>query len=141
MMNKRFFYEFSGNVFVKASSQDEAEKLITGISLEDYLIDEELYGIDENYVAHDLKKREEQSGTRLHPYYDLDQYQEFKIRECRYGNIFREFLHGKFDKTELMKRMAEADKKDLDAFAVVDQIDMIDLETKKLKGVRHCFVD
>ena len=141
MMKKRFFYEFSGNVFVKASSQDEAEKLITGISLEDYLIDEELYGIDENYVAYDLKKREEQSGTRLHPYYDLDQYQEFKIRECRYGNIFREFLHGKFDKTELMKRMAEADKKDLDAFAVVDQIDMIDLETKKLKGVRHCFVD
>ena len=140
-MNKRYFYEFSGNVFLEANNQAEAEKLITGISLEDYLIDEELYGIDENYIALDLKKREEQLGTYLHPFNDQDEYQEYKMRECRYGNIFKEFLHGKFDKNELMKQMAEAEKENLDNYAVVDEISMIDLDGKKLKTVKHCFVD
>jgi len=141
MMNKRYFYEFSGNVFLEANNQAEAEKLITGISLEDYLIDEELYGIDENYIALDLKKREEQLGTYLHPFNDQDEYQEYKMRECRYGNIFKEFLHGKFDKNELMKRMANAEKDNLDDCAIVEEIIMIDLEGKKLKTVKHCFVD
>ena len=140
-MNKRYFYEFSGNVFLEANNQAEAEKLITGISLEDYLIDEELYGIDENYIALDLKKREEQLGTYLHPFNDQDEYQEYKMRECRYGNIFKEFLHGKFDKNELMKRMANAEKDNLDDCAIVEEIIMIDLEGKKLKTVKHCFVD
>ena len=72
-MKKRFFYEFSGNVFVKASSQDEAEKLVTGISLENYLLDEELKEIDENYIALDLKKRKEQIGTHFHPFNDQDE--------------------------------------------------------------------
>jgi len=141
MMKKRFFYEFDGNVFLEANNQAEAEKLITGISLEDYLIDEELYGIDENYIALDLKKREEQLGTYLHPFNDQDEYQEYKMRECRYGNIFKEFLHGKFDKNELMKRMANAEKDNLDDCAIVEEIIMIDLEGKKLKTVKHCFVD
>ncbi len=140
-MTKRFFYKFSGNVFVRANSQDEAEKLITGISLEDYLIDEDVYEIDESYIAFDLKKREERFGTCLHPVDDSDEYQEFKMRECRYGNIFKQFLHGKFDKNELMRRMAEAEEKDLDDCAVFDEISMIDLEGKKLKTVKHCFVD
>jgi hypothetical protein len=63
------------------------------------------------------------------------------MRECRYGNIFKEFLHGKFDKNGLMKRMAEAEEKDLDDCAIVDEISMVDLEGKKLKTVKHCFVD
>jgi hypothetical protein len=141
VMGKRFFYEFKGRVFLEADNKAEAEKLVTGISLADFLIDEELYGIDENYVPHDKKKRERQYGTHLHHFNDQDEYQEFKMRECRYGNIFKEFLHGKFDKNELMKRMAKADKKKLDDYAVVDQINMIDLESKKLKTVKHCFVD
>ena len=141
MMNKRYFYEFSGNVFLESNNQNQAEKLVTGIALENYLLDEELYEIDENYVAHDLKKRQEQRGTYLHPYNDQDEYHDFKMRECRYGNIFKEFLHGKFDKNELMKQMAEAEKKELDDYAAVDEIRMIDLEGKKMKIVKHCIVD
>ena len=80
-------------------------------------------------------------GTTLHPFDDQDEYLQFKIRQCRYGDIFKEFLNGKFDKDELIKRMAEAEKENLDDVAIVDEINMIDLESKKLKGVRHCFVD
>jgi hypothetical protein len=63
------------------------------------------------------------------------------MRECRYGNIFKEFLHGKFDKNELVKRMTEAEEKNLDDCSLVDEIRMIDIEGEKLKTVRHCFVD
>ena len=140
-MKKRYFYEFSGNVFLEANDQTQGEKLVTGISLDKYLIAEELHEIDENYVTYDLKKREEQWGTYLHLVNDQDEYQEFKMRECRYGNIFKEFLHGKLDKNELMKRMAEAEEENLDDCALVDEISMIDLEGETLKTVKHCFVD
>ena len=109
--------------------------------MDNYLISEEVYEIDENYISFDLQKRTEQLGTDLHPFEDQDVYLQFKIRECRYGNIFNEFLHGKFDKDELIKRMAEAENENLDDVAIVDEINMVDLESKKLKGVRHCFVD
>ena len=36
-MKKRYFYEFSGRIYVKADNQAEAEKLVTGISLDNYL--------------------------------------------------------------------------------------------------------
>ena len=45
------------------------------------------------------------------------------------------------DKNKLMKRMAEADEENLDDCAFVDEIRVIDLEGKKLKTVKHCFVD
>jgi len=48
MMKKRFFYEFSGTIFFEADNQTEAEKLATGISLENYIMDEELFEVDEN---------------------------------------------------------------------------------------------
>lgn len=80
-------------------------------------------------------------ATYLHPFNDQDEYQEFKIRECRYGNIFKEFLNGKFDKDGLIKRVGKAEKKDLDDCAIVDEISMIDLESKKMKTVKHCIVD
>jgi hypothetical protein len=140
-MKKRYFYEFKGRVYLNANDQTEAERFITGKFLNDFLIDEDLFEIDENYVAYDLKKRKEQLGTDLHPFDDQDEYQEFKMRECRYGDIFKEFLHGKFEKDELMKRMAQAEKINLDDYAIVDEISMIDLEGKKLKTVKHCFVD
>ena len=37
--------------------------------------------------------------------------------------------------------MAEADEENLDDSALVDEIRVIDLEGKKLKTVKHCFVD
>jgi len=119
-MEKRFFYEFSGNVFLEDNDKTEAEKLVTGIALNYYLIDEALHEIDENYISFDFKKREEQLGTSLHPFNDQDEYQKYKIRKCRYGDIFKEFLHGKFDKNELMKRMAEAEEENLHDCALVD---------------------
>ena len=73
-MKKRFFYEFSGNVYLEANDKDEAGKLLTGILLEDFLIDEKLFEVDENYVANDLKIREDQLGTYFHPLNDPDDF-------------------------------------------------------------------
>ena len=70
-------------------------------------MEDELYEVDENYIAYDLKKREDQLGTYFHPLNDPDDFEAYKIKKCRYGDIFKEFLHGKFDKEELMKRMEE----------------------------------
>jgi hypothetical protein len=36
-MKNKYFYEFSGNVFLEANDQAEAEKLVTGIPLDQYL--------------------------------------------------------------------------------------------------------
>jgi len=48
-MKKRYFYEFKGNVYLEADNQDAAEELIMGIPLVDYLIDEDVFEIDEHY--------------------------------------------------------------------------------------------
>ncbi len=40
-----------------------------------------------------------------------------------------------------MKLMAEVEEENLDDCALVDEISMIELEGKKLKTVKHCFVD
>ena len=82
-------------------------------------------------------------ATYLHPFNDQDEYQEFKIRECRYGNIFKEFLNGKFDKDGLLKRMdkAEANDEKLDNCDLFSEVSMIDLDSKKFKRVRHVVVD
>ena len=142
-MKKRFFYEFSGNVYLEANDQDDAEKLATGISLDNYLMEEELFEVDENYVANDLKKREDQLGTYFHPLNNPDDFEKYKIRKCRYGNIFREFLNGKFDKEELIKRMeeTEANEEILDDCELFSEISLIDLDSKKFKRVRHVVVD
>ena len=140
-MKKRFFYEFSGNVFLEANDQDEAEKLVKGISLDNYLINEKLHEIDEHYISFDLHKRKEQLGTDLHPFENQDEYQEFKMRENRYGNIFNEFFNGKFDKKELMKRMDDADKENSDDYTPVDEISMVNLKGDTFKTVKQCFVD
>ena len=105
------------------------------------MIDENLHEVDENYISFDLQKRTEQFGTDLHPFDDHDEYLKYKMRESRYGNIFKKFLHGKFDKSELMKRMAKAEKENLDEVPIVDEIGMVDLESQRSKLVKHCFVD
>ncbi len=140
-MRKKYFYEFSGTIFLEADNQNQAETAVTGKFLNDYLIDEKVYEIDENYVAYDLKKREEQWGTYLHPVDDQDEYSEYKKRYCKYRDIFREFLHGKFDKNELMKRMAEAEANEIDDSAIVYQVQMVDLESKEGKTARLVPVD
>ena len=140
-MKKRFFYEFSGNVFLETDDQAEAESLIKGILLDHYLIDEELHEIDENYVSFDLEKRKLQWGTDIHPFHQEDEFYEFKIRQCRYGDIFDDFINGKFDKGELLKRMDEAEKTDIADLDLIDELSMIDIESKEMKTVRHLFVE
>ena len=140
-MKKKYFYEFSGTVFLEAGDQVEAERLVKGILLDHYLIDEELYEIDENYIPVNLKQRQEQLGTRLHPLDNSKQYEAFKMRECRYNPIFNDFLNGKFDKDELMKQMAEADENEIDDSAIVYQVQMVDLESKEGKTARLVSVD
>ena len=142
-MKKRFLYQFSGTVLVQAKSKAESEKAITGIPLDYFLIDEEVYEVDEYYVANDRKIRKVQIGTALHPVIQSDEFEAFKIRECRYNRIFTEFLHGKFDKDELIKRIDEAEANDelLDDCNLFSEISMIDIDAKKPKMVRHFNVD
>ena len=140
-MKKKYFYEFSGTVFLEAGDQVEAERLVKGILLDHYLIDEELYEIDENYIPVNLKQRQEQLGTRLHPLDNSKEYEEYKKREYRYGTIIKRFLHGKIDRDKLMKRMAEADENEIDDSAIVYQVQMVDLESKEGKTARLVSVD
>ena len=80
-------------------------------------------------------------ATHYHPLDDSEQYEEFKIKKCGYNHIFNDFLHGKFDKNELMKRMVEAEEENLDDCALVDELRMMDLAGKTLKTVRHVIVE
>jgi len=74
-----------------------------GIPLVDYLIDEDLFEIDENYVPIDLDKREEKNDTTLHPL--ENKYVAYKTMKQAYGPLFKQFIHGNIDRKELMKRM------------------------------------
>ena len=48
-MKKRYFYEFRGNVYLEADNQDEAEELTMEIPLVEYIIEEDIFEIDEHY--------------------------------------------------------------------------------------------
>ena len=80
-MKKKYFYEFSGNVYLEADDQNEAERLVKAMLLDHYLIEEELHEIDENYVSFDLTKRNEQWGTDIHPFNNEDEFYEFKLKK------------------------------------------------------------
>ena len=75
-------------------------------------------------------------------YQDVDQsILETIIRKCRYSPIFSEFLNGKIDRQELIKKMNEAECKDIPDFQPFEEINIVDLETKKEKTVRLVAVD
>lgn len=140
-MKNRYFYKFEGRVSLKANSQSEAEKAVTGITLSDYLIDEDLYQVDENYVSSDPKKREKQFGTIHHPINDPDKFELYKIRKFRYNHIFKDFLNGKIDRQELIHRMDDAKNEKLDDCNTYAEISKVDLDTKKFKTARLVPVD
>lgn len=118
-MTKRFLYEFNGTVFVEAENEDEAEKLIIGIPLADYLVDEDIYEINDSYMAVDL---------------------EF-LRKQVYMSAFLEFFDGNIDRKELFKRIEKFENSDNFDFLPIERITMIDLKTKTQKTVRHIVVD
>jgi len=138
-MKKRYFYEFKGNVYLEADNQDEAEELIIGIQLVDYLIDEDVFEIDEHYVPVDLEKREEKIETILHPL--DDEYNDYHSKKQSYGPLFREFIHGKIDRQELVNRMIQVEEKGMDDSGYAYEVDMVDLISKKDKTARLCVVD
>jgi len=131
-MKKRYFYQFSGNIFIKAIDQDEAWKLVSGISLNDYLVDQDAFEIDEFHIAISPEKRKEQIGTDVHPIDHYDQYWKYKMKNRVYGQLFLDFLLGKFNRTELVEKIQQADetKKDEDD---ITYISMVDLETQERK--------
>jgi hypothetical protein len=138
-MKKRYFYEFRGNVYLEADNLDEAEELIMGISLEDYLIDEDVIEIDEHYIPVDLEKREEKIDTILHPL--EDEYVDYHSKKQSYGPLFREFIHGKIDRQELVNRMIQVEEKGMDDSGYTYEIEMVDLNSKEHKRARHVVVD
>jgi hypothetical protein len=138
-MKKRYFYEFRGNVYLEADNLDEAEELIMGISLEDYLIDEDVIEIDEHYIPVDLEEREEKIDTILHPL--EDEYVDYHSKKQSYGPLFREFIHGKIDRQELVNRMIQVEEKGMDDSGYTYEIEMVDLNSKEHKLARHVVVD
>ena len=138
-MKKRYFYEFKGNVFLEAENQDDAEALVMGISLVDYLIDEDVYEIDEHYVPVDLEKREEKIETILHPL--EDEYVDYHSKKQSYGPLFSEFIHGKINRQELVNRMIQLEEKGMDDSGYTYEVDMVDLISKENKTARLCVVD
>ena len=140
-MKKRFIYEFSGKIWVDAKNQDEAEKLVTGKELNYYVINENVYEVDQFYVSDDLKKRAQDWESLYHPVLECDEYSEYKKRFRRYGDIFKNFLHGKLNKDELIKRMEEADseKENLKDSHPIVEFKAYDIEGE-LKTVRHFYV-
>jgi len=140
-MIKQYFYEFIGKVLIQADNHHEVESTVTGITLSDYLINEDLYQVDENYVSTDLKIREKQLGTVHHPLNDPVDFDQYKLRKCRYAHIFNNFLNGKIDRQELIRRMDDAETEELDDCMLSAEIKMVDFETKKLRIARLVAVD
>jgi len=144
-MNKSYFYDFRGSVSLEADSQAEAEKLITGISLNlnQYLTDERIFETDEFHVPYDIRIRKEKFDTHLHPLDDGKEFEEFKLRKCRYEKIINEFLHGYFGKKELLKRMEETDaaSDELEDYQLYAEIKYVDLKDQKGHTSRLVAVD
>lgn len=138
-MKKRYFYEFKGNVYLEADNRDDAEERIMGISLVDYLIDEDVFEIDEHYIPVDLEKREELNDTILHPL--EDEYVDYNTMKQAYAPLFKEFIHGKIDREELMQKMIQLEEKGLNDPGLTYEVDMVDLISKKDKTARLCVVD
>ena len=138
-MQKRYFYEFKGNVYLEADNQDEAENLIMGIPLVDYLVDEDVFEIDDHYIPVDLEKREEINETILHPL--EEDYHDYHKMKQTYGPLFKAFIHGKIDRDELMQKMIQLEEKGLEDPGLAYEVDMVDLVSKEGKTARHYWVD
>ena len=137
-MTKQFIYEFKGTILLSANTHDEADKIITNIDIDidDYLTYEDLYQIDKTYIPTDMEKRIEKRETELHPLDDQYKYEQFKMRKYRYSPIFSEFLNGKIDIEEMIEKMDQAENKDIPDFQPFEEINMVELETKKHKRAR-----
>ena len=89
---KKYLFTFNGTVVLNAASYNEAENLIEDLKIDDYVIDEDLFETDEHCISPDLKIRESQIGTYHHPLNDPEEFEQFKIRQCNYNSMFKDFL-------------------------------------------------
>ena len=138
-MKKRFIYKFDGKIWVDSKNQDEAEKLFLGKELNYYVLKENIYEVDQFYVSDNLNKREQDWGSLFHPVLECEEYSEYKNNYRKYGDIFKNFLHGKIDKKELIDRMEKADNKKGKSENNIIELQAYDLESE-LKTVRHFYV-
>lgn len=144
---KRFIYEFNGKIWLDASNQDEAENiLIEKLDnpkkniLKKFIVDEDVYEVDQFYVANNLNKREQDCKSFYHPVIECEEYSEYKKRYPLYNEIFKDFLHGKINKKELIDRMENADTKKKKSENRIIELRAYDLESE-LKTVRHFFIE
>ena len=139
---KKYLFKFNGTVVLNATSYDEAENLIENLKTDDYVIDESLYEVDEYCISPELQVRELQIETYHHPMENPDEFEQFKIRECQYNSIFKDFLNGVIDKQELIEKISNVDDSDIPTDCnLFASLEMIELENKTLKTVRLCSVD
>ena len=136
MENKFYFYEANCRIYLKAQSEDMAEKKITNINLNDFIIDEDLYETDEHHIPVDLSKREEKIHTTLHPLDDAEQYERLRTRATIFGEIFQLFIEEKIDLDQMIDRVAEAERTEVYFSDAHYEVQFIDLETKQGKTSR-----
>ena len=91
------------------------------------------------YFPVDLEKREEKIDSTLHPL--EDEYVDYHSKKQSYGPLFREFIHGKIDRQELVDRMIQVEEKGLDDSGFTYEVEMVDLKSKVYKRARHVVVD
>jgi len=138
-MKKRFIYEFDGKIWVDANNQKEAEKLFSGKELNYYILNENIYEVDQFYVSDNLNKREQDWGSLFHPVLECEEYSEYKNNYRKYGEIFKGFLHGKINKKELINRMDKADDKKGKSENSFNEIQVYDLKGE-CKTIRHFYI-
>ena len=139
-MKKRYLYTFHGNMMVEAQNQDEAEKLVQGQDICYFILDDEVFEIDQFRIAYDLKKRKKQIETTIHPVEDLDEFNEYKIRKHKYSLLFNDFIQCKIDRKELLEKMDQAENKKVDSTKLYQEIIMIILEPYEQKTIRFFYV-
>jgi hypothetical protein len=61
----------------------------------------------------------------------LNDYEQYKIRKQGYSAIFSDFLDGKISREEMIHLMDQADKRDIPYSEMLDEMQIVDLETKK----------
>lgn len=125
---------------IEAENQDEAEKLIQENDICNFLLEEEIFELDQFRIALDSKKRKDQLGRSIHPIHHLDEFQEYKLRKNKYNHIFNDFLQCMIDRKELFEKMDKAENKNNDPTNLYDEIEIITLEPYEKKTVRFFYV-
>ena len=136
---KKFQYNFNGNMVVQAQNKVEAEKIIESQTLKNFLLDEQLFEIDEFRVAIDLDKRKDQIGTTYHPATD-SLYQQYILRKHKYSQLFENFIQCKISRKELLEKFDEVEKTEIDSTQLFDEFQVITVDPYEITKFRFFHV-